>query len=114
MESYFAPVHGLAREVTHAVAVALELPEDYFDAWFTTPMVIMSPLHYPPQAAPTAGRSARPHRRRRPLRIRLPGPAGPGHRGGLQVRNAAGQWIDPKPVRGTFVIRLVNAEQQTT
>ena len=44
-------MHALARQVTHAVAMALELPEDYFDAWFTTPMVIMSPLHYPPQAA---------------------------------------------------------------
>ena len=27
MEAYFAAVHGLAREVTHAIAVALELPE---------------------------------------------------------------------------------------
>jgi hypothetical protein len=55
MEAYFAAVHGLARQVTHAIAVALELPEDYFDDWFTTPMVIMSPLHYPPQAAADGG-----------------------------------------------------------
>jgi isopenicillin N synthase-like dioxygenase len=60
MEAYFEAVHGLARQVTHAIAVALELPEDYFDDWFTTPMVIMSPLHYPPQAAADGGRSARP------------------------------------------------------
>ncbi|HEY3141881.1 MAG TPA: 2-oxoglutarate and iron-dependent oxygenase domain-containing protein [Acidimicrobiales bacterium] len=56
MEEYFGAVHGLAGQVTHAVATALELPEDYFDAWFTTAMVIMSPLHYPPQKA-SRGRS---------------------------------------------------------
>jgi isopenicillin N synthase-like dioxygenase len=51
MEAYFVAVHDLAGQVTHAVATALELPEDYFDAWFTTPMVIMSPLHYPQAAS---------------------------------------------------------------
>ena len=55
MEAYLAAVHQLAGQVTHAVAMALELPEDYFGAWFTTPMVIMSPLHYPPQEAQDVG-----------------------------------------------------------
>jgi isopenicillin N synthase-like dioxygenase len=32
MEAYFAAVHRLAGQVTAAVAVALELPEDYFEA----------------------------------------------------------------------------------
>jgi isopenicillin N synthase-like dioxygenase len=46
MEAYFAAVPGLAREVTNAVAVALELPEDYFNARV--------------RRRPTSGRSARP------------------------------------------------------
>jgi isopenicillin N synthase-like dioxygenase len=107
MEAYFAAVHDLARQVTHAVAMALELPEDYFDDWFTTPMVIMSPLHYPPQGAPDGGEISE-------ARIGAGAHSDYGclallaqdDKGGLQVRNAAGQWIDAKPVRGTFVVNV--------
>jgi isopenicillin N synthase-like dioxygenase len=54
----------------------LELPEDYFDSWFRTPMVIVSPLHYPPQAARMRARSARVagEERRRALDRRQAGP----------------------------------------
>jgi isopenicillin N synthase-like dioxygenase len=107
MEEYFAAVHRLAREVTHAIALALELPEDYFDDWFTTPMVIMSPLHYPPQAAGDGGEISE-------ARIGAGAHSDYGclallaqdDKGGLQVRNAAGQWIDAKPVKGTFVVNV--------
>jgi isopenicillin N synthase-like dioxygenase len=107
MEAYFGAVHDLARRVTHAVAMALELPEDYFDAWFTTPMVIMSPLHYPPQSGGEDGEISE-------ARIGAGAHSDYGclallaqdGRGGLQVRNAAGRWIDAKPVPGTFVVNV--------
>ena len=107
MEAYFGAVHDLARQVTHAIAMALELPEDYFDAWFTTPMVIMSPLHYPPQGGGEDGEISE-------ARIGAGAHSDYGclallaqdGRGGLQVRNAAGRWIDAKPVPGTFVVNV--------
>jgi isopenicillin N synthase-like dioxygenase len=107
MEAYFAAVHRLAGQVTHAVAMALELPEDYFDAWFTTPMVIMSPLHYPPQEVQDGGEISE-------ARIGAGAHSDYGclallaqdDKGGLQVRNAAGRWIDAKPVQGTFVVNV--------
>jgi isopenicillin N synthase-like dioxygenase len=107
MEAYFAAVHRLAGQVTAAVAVALELPEDYFEAWFTTPMVIMSPLHYPPQQAAGGAEISE-------ARIGAGAHSDYGclallaqdDRGGLQVRNAAGRWIDADPVPGTFVVNV--------
>ena len=107
MEDYQAAVHRLAGQVTAAVAVALELPEDYFAAWFTTPMVILSPLHYPPQGSSDQGDISE-------ARIGAGAHSDYGclallaqdERGGLQVRNAAGQWIDAKPVPGTFVVNV--------
>jgi isopenicillin N synthase-like dioxygenase len=107
MEEYFAAVHHLAGQVTHAVAMALELPEDYFDAWFTTAMVIMSPLHYPPQQV-TRGREISE------ARIGAGAHSDYGclallaqdDRGGLQVRNTAGRWIDAEPVPGAFVVNV--------
>jgi isopenicillin N synthase-like dioxygenase len=107
MEAYFGAVHDLAGQVTHAVATALELPEDYFDAWFTTPMVIMSPLHYPPQAASRGQQidesriGAGAHSDYGCLAL-----LAQDDKGGLQVRNTAGRWIDAKPVPETFVVNV--------
>lgn len=107
MEEYFAAVHGLAGQVTHAVATALELPEDYFDAWFTTPMVIMSPLHYPPQKTSRGQEidesriGAGAHSDYGCLAL-----LAQDDKGGLQVRNTAGRWIDASPVPGTFVVNV--------
>jgi isopenicillin N synthase-like dioxygenase len=107
LEEYYAALRGLAGQVTHAIAVALELPEDYFDAWFTHPMVILSPLHYPPQRVPDTGEITE-------ARIGAGAHSDYGcvtllaqdDRGGLQVRNAAGRWIGAMPIPGTFVVNL--------
>ena len=69
------------------------------------PMVILSPLHYPPQQAAGGAISE--------ARIGAGAHSDYGclallaqdDRGGLQVRNAAG-WIDAKPVPGTFVVNV--------
>ena len=107
MEAYFDAVRDLAGQVTHAVAIALELPEEFFDAWFTTPMVIMSPLHYPPQEVPRGGQISE-------ARIGAGAHSDYGclallaqdSTGGLQVRTPAGSWIDAKPIPGTFVVNV--------
>jgi isopenicillin N synthase-like dioxygenase len=103
LEEYFAAVHHLAGQVTRAVALAIELPEDYFDAWFTTAMLVMSPLHYPPQeAAPSGARvGAGAHSDYGCLAL-----LAQDDKGGLQVRNTAGRWIDAKPIPGTFVVNV--------
>ena len=70
-------------------------------------MVILSPLHYPPQQA--AGGEAISE-----ARIGAGAHSDYGclallaqdDRGGLQVRNAGGRWIDAKPVPGTFVVNV--------
>jgi hypothetical protein len=70
-------------------------------------MVIMSPLHYPPQEV-TRGEEISE------ARIGAGAHSDYGciallaqdDRGGLQVRNTAGRWIDAKPVPGTFVVNV--------
>jgi isopenicillin N synthase-like dioxygenase len=107
MEEYFGAVRALAGQVTHAIAMALELPEDFFDAWFTTPMVIMSTLHYPPQ-------QVAPGQQISEARVGAGAHSDYGclallaqdDKGGLQVRNTAGRWIDARPIPGTFVVNV--------
>src|SRR5439155_11757787 len=107
LEEYYAARRGVAREVTHAIALALELDGRYFDAWFPSPMVILSPLHHPPQRGTAEGEITE-------SRIGAGAHSDYGcvtllaqdGRGGLQVRNAAGRWISAMPIPGTFVVNV--------
>jgi isopenicillin N synthase-like dioxygenase len=107
LEEYFAALLDLGKQVTHAVALSLEVPEDYFDAWFTTPMVIMSPLYYPPQEGANGKEinesriGAGAHSDYGCLAL-----LAQDDKGGLQVRNTAGRWIGAKPIPGTFVVNV--------
>ncbi|KAF9265292.1 Clavaminate synthase-like protein [Marasmius fiardii PR-910] len=75
----------LGRSLFPLFALALDLPENFFDDNTTKPAAIMRLLHYPPQA-PTI---------RDAYDI-----------GGLQVKNNDGKWVDAVPIPGTFVVNL--------
>src|SRR5262245_4885496 len=49
MQASYDALVLLGRRLMHAFALALELPEGYFDRWLTGPMATLGPLHYPPQ-----------------------------------------------------------------
>lgn len=103
MEDYWQAMRQLAGEILHALALALELPEDHFDPWFTVPMATLGPLHYPPQAGEI-----------RPDRLGAGAHSDFGcitllaqdDKSGLQVRNRAGRWVGAPPVQGAFVVNV--------
>ncbi|KAJ7109085.1 hypothetical protein C8R43DRAFT_1043317 [Mycena crocata] len=86
-------------------ALALDLPENFFDDKTTKPAAIMRLLHYPPQkpAVDDDGRiiGIGAHTDYECFTILWQDSAG-----GLQVQNADGKWIDAVPIQGTFVINL--------
>ncbi len=103
MQTYFATLSGLGRQLMHAFALALELPEDFFDTDLELPMVTLGPLHYPPQRGQIseAQIGAGAHTDFGCLTILAQDPVG-----GLQVRNAAGAWIDAPFVEDSFVVNI--------
>ncbi len=103
MEAYWQAMRQLAHQVLHAIALALQLPEDYFDAWFTTPMAVLGPLHYPPQAGQIsqAQLGAGAHSDFGCITL-----LAQDDNSGLQVRNRAGHWISAPPLRGAFVVNV--------
>jgi isopenicillin N synthase-like dioxygenase len=103
MQSYYDALVTLGREVMHAFALALELPENHFDRWLTGPMATLGPLHYPPQKGQiTAARiGAGAHTDFGCLTILAQDSVG-----GLQVRNSAGQWIDAPYLPASFVLNI--------
>ena len=103
MEDAFGRLSDLSRALSRGLALSLDMPEDHFAAMETDPMSILRLLRYPPH----------------------PKDAGPDQFGcgahtdwgcltilaqkeseGLELRNAAGDWILARPIPDTLVINL--------
>jgi len=107
LEAHFADMLRVGQLLFEAFALALDLPADHFTPMLRRPGAFMRVLRYPPQGLP-----------------RLPddGPESLGigaHSdyecftvlaqdvvGGLEVRNADGQWIAVPPQPGAFVVNI--------
>lgn len=100
---YYALMANLARALMRAFALALEMPEEYFDEFLTRPMATAGPLHYPAPVGPMtdAQLGAGAHTDFGALTI-----LAQDANAGLQVRNAAGRWIDVPPLTGAFVVNV--------
>jgi isopenicillin N synthase-like dioxygenase len=94
---------ALGRRLAALIALSLDLPDDYFAAALADPLVYAQLFHYPPQAASA-----------RVLQLGAGAHVDWGFItilaqddvGGLEVRDAAGQWSAAPPIPGTFVIIL--------
>lgn len=103
LQAYYDACKTLGLQLMHAFALALALPEDYFDPWLAGPMATLGPLHYPPQHGPISEDriGAGAHTDFGCLTI-----LAQDDNGGLQVQNVAGQWIDAPPIPDTFVVNI--------
>ena len=79
------------------------MPEDFFEDKLTEPMATLGPLHYPPHGGTISERrlGAGAHTDFGCLTLLAQDPVG-----GLQVMNAAGQWIDAPHIAGSFVVNI--------
>ncbi len=103
MQDYYTACQQLGLRLMRAFALALELPEAYFDAYLREPMATLGPLHYPPQrgAITEAQIGAGAHTDFGCLTLLAQDASG-----GLQVRNVAGEWLEAPPIPGTLVVNI--------
>jgi isopenicillin N synthase-like dioxygenase len=101
--TYHAAMMSASRKLLSIIALSLDIAEDFFQPITEMPIATLRMLHYPPQAVDAA-----------------PNQLGAGAHtdwglvtllaqdsvGGLEVRNADGEWILATPIPGTFVINI--------
>ena len=51
METYMTAVHDLSNRLLLLIAIALQLPTDFFLQFYDKPMMYLRPLHYSPQVS---------------------------------------------------------------
>ena len=103
LERYHDEMCRLGGQLLHAFALALDLPEDYFDAKVDKPLATLRVLHYPPQVGEVDDRQigigAHSDYECFTILAQDEIPA-------LQVLNAQGEWIAANPIPGCFVVNI--------
>ncbi|WP_327296827.1 MULTISPECIES: 2OG-Fe(II) oxygenase family protein [unclassified Streptomyces] len=102
--SYYAAMETLAADIMRLFALALDLPEDWFEEKIRHHMTNLTANFYPKQPVPPAPGQLRKgmHSDWGSLTI-LYQDDGPG---GLQVLDKEGRWLDVPVIEGSFVVNI--------
>ena len=109
--TYFEEVLSLGHVLLRAFAIALDLPDDFFEPHVTRPMTQLRLIHYPPSEhevrdAQALGVGA--HTDYECFTILWQDAPG------LQVQNTSGDWIEALPIPGSFVVNIGDMMQRWT
>ena len=109
-DDYFEAMSDLSRSLMRIFALALALPETFFDDKIDRHISMFRVLSYPPQieAALPGQLRAGAHSDYGSLTVVLP------DNKGLQVFNKAGQWVDVPMVEGALVVNIADLMMQWT
>ncbi len=101
---YYRAMEDLAERIMRVFAVALGLPEEFFQPYIDQPISALRALNYPEQTRlPQPGQlRAGAHTDYGSLTILLPQA---GSRG-LEIQDASGDWLPVPPISGAFVINI--------
>ncbi len=103
LEQHYEDMQDLARTLLRAMAMALDIDRDFFDARFHEPISVLRMIHYPPRHTATSAdqQGAGAHTDYGCITLLYQDDAG-----GLQVRARDGEWIDAPPIAGSFVVNI--------
>ncbi|KAI1132312.1 2OG-Fe(II) oxygenase [Nemania abortiva] len=115
---YWRSCLALARALVRSFALSLDLPEDFFAEKFTHPDAALALNYYPP--LPVSAQQVSGGQGDAEVSIgshtdfQLFTILWQDSNGGLQVLNRQGQWINAKPIPGTFVVNIADYMQRIT
>ena len=110
--AYYRAISRLGAALMRLFALALDLPDHWFNDKIDHHFSIVSSIYYPAQATPPLPGQLRAgaHTDYGSLTILAPTDAP----GGLQVRTRSGQWVDAPTVPGAFIINIGDMMQRWT
>ncbi|KAJ9157591.1 Clavaminate synthase-like protein [Pleurostoma richardsiae] len=108
--AYYSYALAFSRQLLHIFALALDMPEDFFDQFCRFPMTAIRALHYPPQevehgAEPGLGAHTDYCMFTLVCQDKVPA---------LQVLNDNGIWVDALPRPKSFVVNIGDFLMQVT
>jgi isopenicillin N synthase-like dioxygenase len=111
MLAYYAAVRALGDRLLGLLALSLQLPEKWFAPMYREAAGTVRLLRYPPHP-----RDARFNQLGAGAHTDWGGITllAQDDLGGLEVQNSAGEWIDARPIAGTFVVNLGDLMQRWT
>lgn len=100
---YIETLLNVGAHVRHAFALALDLPETWFDDKFAKPLIQLSLLYYPPLPpdVPDETMSSFPHTDEGAFTILTQDTIG-----GLEVQTRSGEWVAAPLVEGAYIINI--------
>lgn len=110
--AYYAAAGGLATHLMRLCALALDLPEHFFDDKIDRHVTQLASVNYPAQATPPVPGQLRAGAHTDFGSLTLL--ATDGSPGGLQVMMPDGAWRDIVPVKGAFIVNLGDLMAQWT
>jgi isopenicillin N synthase-like dioxygenase len=101
--AYYEPMTGLGRHLMRLIALSLDMPEDFFDAAYQWSYPSLRLHRYPPHPEQAAFNQlgAGAHTDWGVITL-----LAQDQNGGLEVENAAGEWLRAEPIANTFVVNL--------
>lgn len=104
VHDYFWVLRDLATRLNRIAAVALDLPEEFFNPYYADPGLVMRFVNYPDQPQEPLPGQLRygAHHDYGGLTLLRQDDAP----GGLQIYHATGAWRDVPPVAGSFIINV--------
>jgi isopenicillin N synthase-like dioxygenase len=111
MLAYQTALRELGNRVLAMLALSLELPADFFAQFYDMPNTTLGLLRYAPHPASASANQlgAGAHTDWGAITLLVQDDLG-----GLEVRNAEGDWIRAAPLPGTFVVNLGDLMQRWT
>lgn len=103
--AYFAQAHDVAHQLMRGFALGLNLPEDFFLRTASKPLSRASYVYYPAQPVDMGPEQfgVGPHTDFGVLTVLCQDSVG-----GLQVQDAAGEWIEAPPIDGTLIVNVAD------
>ena len=103
LNQYMCAAHQCGKELLRAIAVSLEIDQDYFTGFFDKPVTRGSLIYYPhqPENLGVDQFGVSPHTDYGTLTLLAQDSTG-----GLRVRDRKGDWLTAHPIEGTLVVNV--------